>query len=147
MRLITVDDITDVYSKARQRGVAFLFSKLNLSKLSRTKSAFNETAGQSSNWWIIPRVKERWNLLITGNPKTNYRQYLMNEFLNNSFDLRLISLGSGFCGHELELAAYPNFKEIICLDIAQNRLSEAEQIAREKNLNNMKFVCTDFNQI
>lgn len=150
MRLITIDDIIDIYSKLMQRGGYFLLSKLNFNSLSRTKSAFDNSAISHSNWWIIPKVKERWNELISGNKEVNYRQFLMQNFLKDKKDLKLISCGSGYCGHELELAEYSNFKEITCVDIAENRLKEAEQTAKEKNLNNMKFVCSsldDFNFI
>lgn len=143
MRLITADDIIDVYTKSKQRGVDFLLSKLNFRGISRTKSAFNESAKHSSNWWIIPKVNERWNMLITGNPQINYKQYLMDDILSNESDLKLLSLGSGSSGLELELAEYPNFKEIICVDIAQNRLSEAEQIAENKKLENIQFICSN----
>lgn len=63
-RIITLDDIIDVYAKLIQRGVSFITSKLSLNTIKRTKSAFNELNIESSNWWNIPKVKERWNFLI-----------------------------------------------------------------------------------
>lgn len=143
MRIITRDDIIDTYSKVVQRGSHFFFSKMTLNKSSRTKSAFNKTAVSSSNWWMIPMVKERWDRMITGNPATNYRQYLGEEFYKNAKGLKLLSLGSGSCGHELELAKYPQFEEIVCIDMAENRLKEAEVTANKENLSNLKFICTD----
>lgn len=140
-RLITLDDLIDVYSKARQRGAGFIFSKINVKGESRTKSAFSNTAIKSSNWWIIPKVQERWNSLITGNPNKNYESYLMDDILRDTHNLKLISLGSGECSHEIELAAYNNFEEITCLDIAENRLETAKKIAAQKGLKNMKFIC------
>lgn len=140
-RLITIDDLVDVYSKARQRGTKFILSKLNWKGQSRTKSAFNESAVESSNWWIIPKVLERWNEKISGNPSVNYEKFMMDGFFKDRKDLKMISLGSGICSHEIELAQYPNFKEIVCLDIAENRLDEARAVAEAKGLTNMKFVC------
>ena len=144
-RIITLDDIIDIYHKAKQRGPDFILSKLNIKKISRTKSAFNETAVESSNWWIIPKVKERWNSLITGNPTLNYEEYLANNLFKNKTNLKLLSLGSGSCGHELELAKHSNFSEIVCVDISENRLLEAEIDAKKNNLNNIKFICADVN--
>lgn len=140
-RLITIDDLVDVYSKARQRGGTFILSKLNWKGQSRTKSAFNESAEESSNWWMIPKVLERWNEKISGDPAVNYEQFMMEGMFKDRKDLKLISLGSGICSHEIELAQYPNFKEITCLDIAENRLEAARIEANSKGLNNIRFVC------
>jgi len=54
MRLITLDDIIETYTKFRQRGLPFIASKLNVNTLKRTKSAFNEIDIPAANWWIIP---------------------------------------------------------------------------------------------
>lgn len=143
MRLITTDDVIDVLAKGKQRGLSFLFSKLTLDKLGRTKSAFDKSAIKHSNWWIIPEVKERWNKLITGNPKVAYETFMMNGYFKNKKNLRIISIGSGSCSHELELASYPNFDEIVCVDIADNRLKEAQKIAQNKNLKNISFICAN----
>jgi ubiquinone/menaquinone biosynthesis C-methylase UbiE len=94
---------------------------------------------------MIPMVRERWNLMITGDPGMNYRQFIMLEYFAEGKSLRLLSLGSGSAGHEIELAAYPQFKEIVCIDIAQNRIDEAKRIAAKGNLENIRFICTDFN--
>lgn len=143
MRLVTSDDITDVLAKGKQRGLRFLISKLTLNKLNRTKSAFDKSSISHSNWWIIPEVKERWNKLITGNLKVTYETFMMNGYLKNKKNLRLLSIGSGSCSHELELASYPNFEKIVCVDIADNRLKEAEKIAHSKGLQNISFICAN----
>jgi len=142
MAIITFDDYIDTYSKLKQRGVRFLFSKCNLSGVSRTKSTFDRTDVQSSNWWIIPMVNERWNKKISGNKDVNFRLYLLNELLHNQSGLKLLSLGSGTCNHELELAEYPQFEQIICVDFAQSRLQEAETLAKKRNLAHVKFICS-----
>jgi len=143
MRLITLDDIIDTYSRISQRGSQFVLSKFTFSDTQRTKSAFNETAIHSSNWWMIPKVKERWNIKISGDKELNYKQFLIEQFFQDKKYIRLLSLGSGSCGHELELAAYPQFKEIVCVDLAQNRLDEAAEMAQERDLTNIQFVCAN----
>lgn len=142
-RYITIDDIIDTYSRLNQRGSQFLLSKFTLNQRERTKSAFDSTAIHSSNWWMIPMIKERWNSKISGNPGKNYRQFMMENFFKDFEELKLLSLGSGSCGHEIELAAYPQFKEITCVDLAQNRLDEAQEEATRQNINNLKFICAD----
>lgn len=142
-RYITLDDIIDTYSRLNQRGSQFLLSKFTLNQRERTKSAFDPTAIHSSNWWMIPMVKERWNSKINNDPDQNYRRFMMEVFFKESSDLKLLSLGSGSCGHELELAEYANFQEITCVDLAQNRLDEAQKEARKRNITSMKFICAD----
>lgn len=143
MKLITIDDFIDLYSKIKQRGLDYFFSKLTLSKLSRTKSAFNQEEIIHSNWWIIPLVRKRWNKLISGNENTIYEEFLMNEVLSNDKEIRMLSVGSGVCSHELILAEYPQFKEITCVDLAQNRLNEAKKMADKKGLKNIRFECAN----
>lgn len=143
MRLITIDDFIDLYSKIKQRGLDYFFSKLTFSKLSRTKSAFNQEEIIHSNWWIIPLVRKRWNKLISGNENTIYEEFLIKEALSNDKEIRMLSIGSGVCSHELALAEYLQLKEITCVDLAQNRLNEAKKIADKKGLKNIRFECIE----
>ncbi len=147
IRLITIGDFIDLHYKAKQRGMDFILSKFTFNGITRTKSAFNKTAVQTSNWWIIPKVQQRWNRFISGDPDTTYKQYIMREFFKESHHLRLLSLGSGTCSHELELAEYPNFKEIVCVDLVKERLAEAQVKAREKKLTNLKFICSNIHEV
>jgi ubiquinone/menaquinone biosynthesis C-methylase UbiE len=143
MRWITIEDFIDVYSKVVQRGASFFFSKFTANSKSRTKSAFDNTFTQSSNWWIIPQVRERWNELITGNATINYKEYLVATYFKEKKGVRVLSLGSGTCYHELELATFDAFGEIVCVDLAENRLQQAQELAEEQKLENIHFICSD----
>lgn len=140
-RYITSDDILDTFIKLKQRGGQFILSKFAIDATSRTKSAFDESSNISSNWWIVPAVRERWNRLISGSSHRNYKEYLMEEVLRDRRHLKLLSLGSGNCSHEIELASYQAFEKVTCVDIAENRLNEAQKIAESKGLKNMVFHC------
>ena len=143
-RYVTIDDFRDIYFKIKQKGMSFIFSKLNVTGKIRTKNTHNyQHTVAVSEWYIIPQIKKRWNKLITGNENVSYEDFLMKEIFAKQFNLRLLSLGSGVCSHELKFASYENFSEIICVDIAQNRLDEAKEIALKMNLNNIHFVCSD----
>ena len=144
MRWITIEDFIDVYSKVVQRGNNFFFSKFTTNSKSRTKSAFDNTFSQSSNWWIIPQVRARWNFLITGNTLVNYKEHLATTYFKEKKGVRVLSLGAGTCSHELELATFEPFGEIVCLDMAENRLQQAKEIAKERGLENIQFICSDF---
>lgn len=145
-KILTLDDIIDVIHKAKQRGVGFLFSKLNIFGIKRTKKTFDQYNYESADWWIIPRVKQRWNHLITGNTDMDYKKYFIDNFLKNRSGLKLISLGSGASHNEIELAKYSIFEEIICVDIAKNSLQKAQETADKLNLKNIKFICADVNK-
>jgi len=149
MKLITLDDFIDTYFKVIQRGHLFFMSKFTFSKENRTKSAFDNSSFASSNFWSIPKISERWNILITENKNKNYIDFLAQDFLKDKSNLRLLSLGSGICNKEIELATNNNiFKEIVCVDIADNLLKIAAKKASKKNIKNITFInqnIDDFN--
>lgn len=141
MKIITLDDILDTYFKAIQRGSKFFFSKFTFNKENRTKSAFDNSSFISSNFWSIPKIKERWNLIVSGNKDETYLDFLTKDFLKNKKDLKLLSLGSGISNAEIELAKNKTiFKEINCLDIADNLLQIAAKKAEKNHLTNIKFI-------
>lgn len=142
MRIVTIEDIKDVYIKAGQRGTDFILSKFTLAEDKRTKSSFNDLHIESSNWWIIPRVRERWNHLITGDGKVTYEAYISEKY-NDGRPVKMLSIGSGVCSHELKLAQLnPNW-EITCLDFSEKLLQSAEKTADEEALTNIDFLVKD----
>ena len=144
MKIVTIDDFRDIYFKIKQKGWNFVFLKLNFNRKLRTKHTFNYMNDIFvSEWYVIPQIKKRWNTMITGNENISYEDFLMKEVFAEKSNLRLLSLGSGACSHELKFASYSNFAEIICVDIAQNRLNEAKKTAMKNNVTNIHFVCSD----
>ncbi|GEM_PF-123424 len=140
MRLITNDDIIDVFHKLSQRGFNFLFSKFSLNSLKRTKSAFDNTAIHSSNWWIIPNIKKHWNQKITGQSHIIYEEYVLEKYIKNQSGLRMLSLGAGICSHELIFAKNNVFSQVLCVDIADNLLTQAKEKATELGLQNFEIL-------
>ncbi|MFD1614187.1 class I SAM-dependent methyltransferase [Gelatiniphilus marinus] len=143
MRLITIDDFIDLYAKLKQRGLSFIVSKFSFHKIRRTKSAFNQVDIDASNWWAIPKVKQRWNAMITSNEYIEYEEFVVKNFLNNNQRLKMLSIGSGICSHELKFAKYKNFEDILCLDISDKLLKKAKDTATQQNLNNITFKALD----
>ncbi len=143
MPLITTDDIIDVYQKLAQRGLGFVTSKLNPNSKSRTLSAFNNTAFTSSNWWIIQKIRERWNHKITGDTSVDYEKYTLAKYFSDTKNLKMLSIGSGTCSHEMKFATHAAFDHVICVDIAGNLLKIAEEKAREKEIEGMDFIEKD----
>ena len=141
-RWITWEDLIDVYVKLHQRGIRFLLSKLTFNSTKKSISAFDASLGGTSNWWEIPLIKERWNRMITGDSQIDFKSYFINKYLSGAQSpLRVLSLGSGYCQHELVLAFCSLFREIVCLDINQGNLDEAAAQAKEKGLHNLSFCC------
>lgn len=144
MRLITRDDLLESILKIYTRGFQFFISKFTLSQSKRTISSFHTSKTNSSNWWIIPRIRERWNYKITGEKNISYEDYIVSKYLSNKTNLKMISLGSGICSHEFKFAKYENFTEIRCVDFSDNILKEAKQL---ENFNCLVFDCIDINTI
>ncbi len=141
-RLLTLEDIRDVYLKMVQRGHSFIFSKFTTSEKKRTKSSFNEAIISGSNWWSIPLVRERWNYLITGDKNVTYERYVTEKFSNEQ-NVKMLSLGAGVCSHELEFARLNPGWEITCVDFSEKLLKSAEENANTEGLTNLKFLVED----
>lgn len=139
MRILTIEDLKDIYIKFHQRGLPFLLSKLSFNSYKRTQSAFNEKEIQTSNFWIIPEVRKRWNKLITGDENTTYEEYLTNSFFKDKSNIKILALGTGVCSHEIRLAELNPHIEIHCYDFSDELLNKAKNISDQKNLNNIYY--------
>jgi ubiquinone/menaquinone biosynthesis C-methylase UbiE len=142
MKLITPEDFRDGYIKIAQRGYKFFASKFSFSSANRTRSSFNDAGIESSNWWIVPMVRERWNFRKTGNSATSYEEYISAKFSGDTA-LKLISIGSGICSHELKFARLNPHWEVTCVDFSEKLLQAAEVMAQQEGLTNLKFLPVD----
>lgn len=147
MRIITFDDIIETYVKIYHRGFRYLFTKLSFSSNRRAKSSFNATSIDSANYWIIPRVRQRWNKLISGNESVSYEDYVVEKYLKGRSGLNLLSLGCGTCSHEMIFARHHCFQLVKCVDFSDKTLGVAEDQANALGLTNMLFECADVNGI
>ena len=139
MRIITREDLSDIYIKFHQRGLPFLLSKINSNAFQRTKSAFNDSTLESSSFWIIPAVTKRWNKLITGNEDMLYEEYLTNIYFKNKEKIKILALGTGVCSHEIRLAEMNPNCEIECYDFSDELLKKAKVISEAKQLENISY--------
>lgn len=139
MRILTIEDLKDIYIKFHQRGLPFLLSKFSFNSYKRTQSAFNENEIQTSNFWMIPEVRKRWNKLITGNEDTVYEEYLTYNYFQNRKDVKVLALGTGVCSHEIRLAELNPHWEIHCYDFSDELLKKAKEISDQKKLNNIFY--------
>ncbi len=139
MAFITLEDFRDIYIKLYQRGLTFLLSKVNIDAFKRTQSAFNEKHIENANFWQIPKVKERWNKLITGDSEMSYEEYISQNYFQEEGKIKVLALGSGVCNHEIKLAELNPDWHIDCFDFAGELLKIAEKNSRKKGLDNISF--------
>jgi ubiquinone/menaquinone biosynthesis C-methylase UbiE len=143
MRLVSIEDFRDIYLKTIQRGVRFILSKVSLDNTKRTKSSFNETNISSANWWIIPEIRARWNKMITGNSEMTYEEYMSSTVFSGESSLKMLSIGSGVCTHELSLAELNPHWDILCIDFSNNLIETAKANAQARGLKNVQFVAAN----
>ncbi|MFO7791312.1 MAG: class I SAM-dependent methyltransferase [Bacteroidales bacterium] len=140
---ISPGDFIDLFYKIRQKGLNVLYSKLHFKHQSRTRSKWN-TAESSSDFWIIPRIRERWNEKCTGNPDQSYEDYLVSNYLSDAENLRMLSVGSGTGAKERKFAKHPNFARIDGIDMAEKQIEKARRHASELKMHNIKYITGDF---
>ena len=118
-------------------------SKFHLSNKGRTLSKWN-TISSSSDFWIIPEIRCRWNEKCTGNPNIEYEDYVVSKYFSKSKGLKMLSVGCGTGARERKFAKYPNFNLIEGVDMSEKQIDEARNHASDLKLNNIKYIVGDF---
>ncbi|MFH0922000.1 MAG: class I SAM-dependent methyltransferase [Fibrobacterota bacterium] len=147
MRLLSTDDLVETFCKIRQRGLSFVLSKFHLNPLQRTLSTFNETDVETSNWWIVPEVRTRWNRRISGDPGSAYEDHVLQKHFAGRSGLKMLSLGSGPCVHERRFAESGVFAEVRCIDAAEKPIDAARRECAAHGLACMRFEVADINRM
>lgn len=147
MRIITTDDFIETYAKLVQRGSGFLLSKFRFRSKNRTLSAFDRTAVNASNWWLVPGIRQRWNRMITGDENSNYENYVVDKYFEGSRGIKLLSLGAGSCSHEINFASHDCFSLVTCIDLAGNLLEKGRIRSHKLGLKNMEFLQGDVHRM
>lgn len=78
------------------------------------------------NWYEIPQVERRYNRMITGSEDESTFRYVSQKFLNGN-DLSAVSFGCGTGSREFAWANTGSFKQIVAIDISEERIKEAKQ--------------------
>ncbi len=142
---ISVGDFIDLFYKIKEKGYAKLFSKLRFTEQARTVSKWNNIT-VSSDFWIIPQVRKRWNEKCTGNPNLEYEDYVMQKHFSQAKNLRMLSVGCGEGARERKFAEYDNFAIIEGIDIAPNLIQLSRELAEKQKLSNIQYYVADFEQ-
>jgi 2-polyprenyl-3-methyl-5-hydroxy-6-metoxy-1,4-benzoquinol methylase len=144
MNLINKGDFLESYSKVKQRGINYFFSKINPNPQKRTQSTFSLTGTTGSNWWIITDVKLRENEKLSGDTQKTFDTYLAENYFQDRIDLKLLSIACGVGNREIKMAESGLFKEILGIDLSGESIKEATRKAKEKKLDNIRFEQADF---
>ena len=144
MNLFNKGDIWESITKLRQRGIGYFLSKATLNEKKRTKSTFGQTHKTGSNWWIIPEVKQRENIKISGDPGKTFDVYLAEKYFHKNNKIRLLSVACGTGNREIRMAESNLFEEIHGIDLSDEFIREANQKSKAKKLGNIHFEQADF---
>jgi 2-polyprenyl-3-methyl-5-hydroxy-6-metoxy-1,4-benzoquinol methylase len=83
------------------------------------------------NWWDIPAVMERWNVMISGDARVDYAAHFLARHLAGRRGMTALSLGSGTGAREIALARTGAFVRIDGIDSSGARIAYAARRARE----------------
>lgn len=131
--IVSIGDFVDLYFKLTSSAAINILSRLipSSDKTRVTKSWNNLNGIIPSNWWSIPLVQKRWNILITGNSEEEYSTYVVRKYLNDRKDLKLLSPGCGTGNKEIKFSKFENFISIEAFDLSPQRISFAKKMLKE----------------
>jgi ubiquinone/menaquinone biosynthesis C-methylase UbiE len=142
--LLSIGDFIDFYYKLSSSGVGRIFYRLipSFGKARTVKTWDTLRNVTPSNWWAIPLVHKRWNQLITGNSELEYPRYVVEKYLKDTNNLKLLSPGCGTGNKELKFAVLNNFISIEAFDLSPKRIAFANKTASQMSIKNINyFVC------
>jgi ubiquinone/menaquinone biosynthesis C-methylase UbiE len=143
--IVSIGDFVDFFYRFRISNLSKFLSRLIPStNKKRTAKAWN-TDGEltQKNWWSIPAVQRHWNKLITGDMKREYSEYLVEKYLSDKSNLKLLSPGCGTGGKELKFASFDNFSRIDAFDLSPQRIKVAKQNAEERGIKKIQYMVSD----
>jgi ubiquinone/menaquinone biosynthesis C-methylase UbiE len=144
LHFISFGDLVDLYYKIRQKGLAFLITRLKLSKQGRTITKWTVLESCGSDFWVIPEVRRRWNEKCTGDPGLEYEYYIIDKYFSGRKGLRLLSVGCGTGSRERKFASFNGFSLIEGIDLAPKQVEEAREEALRQNLTRINYHVGDF---
>jgi ubiquinone/menaquinone biosynthesis C-methylase UbiE len=140
---ISVGDFIDLKYKIKQKGLPELQSIFRFLGQQRSINKWDNVK-PSSDFWIVPAVRRRWNEKCTGDPDVEYEDYVVKKLFSNAANLRMLSVGCGTGSRERKFGKYENFSLIEGIDLAPSKIEEARNYAKESDLNNIRYYVGDF---
>ena len=129
--LFNKHDVHLAWDKVKGGQAKRIWEKLLGSDKKRTQLAWERTKLPPSNWWDIPAVQTRWNLLVSGDAEVGFNDHICRRYLSGRKNLKALSLGCGTGVREQRWAATGKFKRITAFDQSAERIAFARKSAEE----------------
>jgi ubiquinone/menaquinone biosynthesis C-methylase UbiE len=143
MTLLSLGDFIDVFFYIRQHTASRLLQRLHPVQKKRVENVWQCIDNHSSDWWIVPAVRKRWNRLITGDENKSYQEFFCNTYLSSEKSHSLLSIGSGGGTNEILFSRQNCFSEITGIDISKKIIEHAEEKLVKQKINNIQFIHAD----
>jgi 2-polyprenyl-3-methyl-5-hydroxy-6-metoxy-1,4-benzoquinol methylase len=141
--LINIHDVPLFVEKVRQGRLADILSRIARGSAAAEKS-WDHVDYPLKNWWDIPEVMERWNVMISGNARVDYVAHFLARHLAGRRSMNALSLGSGTGAREIALARTGLFARIDGVDSSKARIAYARQRANEAGVGGtIRYVAGD----
>ena len=138
--IISIGDFIDSYHKVRLNDFRFLLNRLiGVTIESKVKRTWSYSDDTPSEWWIIPKIHQRWNRLITGDPNQKYSDYLIKTYFQDRNNIRLLSPGCGVGDKEIAFAKYSKVELIEAFDISEKNINKANEKKSKYKYDNINF--------
>ncbi|MEU4653988.1 class I SAM-dependent methyltransferase [Streptomyces sp. NPDC023723] len=146
--LVNRHDADRLLRKVRKLDLDPVLAKLRVRGGARVVQHWSRVDPSLTEWWAIPAVIKRWNLLMTGDPELSFPEYVAAEHFAPRTGLRGLSLGCGTGGNELLWARTGAFALLEGVDVAEQRIDFATRTAAEQGLADvLRFRVTDVNRM
>jgi ubiquinone/menaquinone biosynthesis C-methylase UbiE len=142
--LVNIHDLDLLVEKARQGRLRDAFSRMVRRGAGLRGTGWDHVEYPLKNWWDIPAVMERWNLMVSGDLKVDYCAHFLRRHFAGRDSMHALSLGSGTGNREIELARSGLFQRIDAVEISGARVAYSkERAAREGIAGAIRYVEAD----
>lgn len=146
--LVNRHDADRLLRKVRKLELHPVVAKLKVRGGARVVEHWAQVEPSQTQWWAIPAVIRRWNLLMTGDAGTSFPSHVAARHFTPRVGLRGLSLGCGTGGNELLWARTGAFGRLDGVDVSQRRIDHATQAAAEANLSDvLRFRVADVHRM
>ncbi len=132
--LVNRHDADRLMRKVRALELHPVVAKLKVRGGARVVEHWAQVEPSMTQWWAIPAVIARWNLLMTGDAGVSFPQHVAAAHFAPRTDLRGLSLGCGTGGNEQLWARTGAFGRLDGVDVSQRRIDFATEAAEEAGL-------------
>lgn len=120
-----------------EKGYKVFSLSWSLKKDDRVRKTWSRTTSPPTNWWNIPRVRQRWNEMVTGEANLPINDYFVGKYFSGASQLKGLSLGCGVGGRELLWAETGLFSHLDAYDLSPVRIESARKNAAESEFGHL----------